>query len=393
MDFLHDGLPGMKLVARWRAPKKDEAGKVQSANLRADLVAMLGRLNICSKEYVVRQYDHEVQGGSVVKPLCGAKDDGPSDAAVMRPVLDRDEGIVVANGIVPRYSDVDTYAMVSCAVDEGVRNAVCVGADPDEMAGLDNFCWCDPVQSPDTPDGEYKLAQLVRANRALYDTCVAYGIPLISGKDSMKNDYRIGGTKISIPPTLLFSVVAKIPDVGRAVTMDFKQNRDLVYCVGVTRNELGASEYALMKGISSSRVPCVHDTAEALSCYRALYAEIREGHVRAAHDVSDGGLAVALAEMCIAGELGAAVELSALRQQGCSTEAEVLFSESSCRILVEVAPEHARAVEKRFAKLPLSQIGTVVKGDLIEVKGLKSGTALSVSRLNLKSAWKKTLDF
>ena len=202
MDFLHDGLPPMHLTARWKTPVAKKSKSAASGDLTQDLLELLKRLNICSKEYVVRQYDHEVQGGSVIKPLCGLRNDGPSDAAVLRPVLGSFEGIAVSSGIVPRYSDIDTYSMVSCAVDEAVRNACCVGADPSFMAGLDNFCWCDPVKSGANPDGEYKLAQLIRANQALYDVCLAYGVPLISGKDSMKNDYSIGEVKISIPPTI-----------------------------------------------------------------------------------------------------------------------------------------------------------------------------------------------
>ncbi|HEX9157850.1 MAG TPA: AIR synthase related protein, partial [Syntrophales bacterium] len=201
------------------------------------------RLNICSKESVVRQYDHEVQGGSVVKPLVGAANDGPSDAAVVRPVLESYEGVVVANGICPRYSDIDAYHMAACAIDEAVRNAVAVGGSLERLAGLDNFCWCDPVQSEKTPDGHYKLAQLVRANLALYDYTRIYGVPCISGKDSMKNDYQIGDTKISIPPTLLFSVIGRIEDVRKAVTMDAKRAGDLVYVLGETKRELGGSEW------------------------------------------------------------------------------------------------------------------------------------------------------
>ena len=200
---------------------------------------MLSRLNICSKESVVRQYDHEVQGGSVVKPLTGVVNDGPSDAAVIRPLLDSFEGIVIANGICPRYSDIDAYHMAAAAIDEAVRNAIAVGTPLDRLAGLDNFCWCDPVRSEKTPDGEYKLAQLVRANQALYDITTAYGVPCISGKDSMKNDYQIGSVRISIPPTLLFSTLGKMEDVRKAVTMDVKKPGDLVYVLGKTFPELG----------------------------------------------------------------------------------------------------------------------------------------------------------
>ena len=226
MDFLHDGLPQMALNARWSSPRYEEPTIPVPEDMGNALKRLLARLNICSKESVVRQYDHEVQGGSVVKPLTGIANDGPSDAAVIRPLLDTFEGIVVANGICPRYSDIDTYAMAACAIDEAIRNTIAVGGSLDHLAGLDNFCWCDPVQSDKTPDGEYKLAQLVRANQALYDYTTAFGVPCISGKDSMKNDYSIGDTKISIPPTLLFSTIGKMDDVRKAVTMDAKKAGD-----------------------------------------------------------------------------------------------------------------------------------------------------------------------
>ncbi|MGB4294172.1 MAG: AIR synthase-related protein, partial [Smithellaceae bacterium] len=248
MDFLHEGVPQMKLVARWKAPKHPEPTFAPPADLGKALKQMLSRLNICSKESVVRQYDHEVQGGSVVKPLVGICNDGPSDAAVIRPLFDSMEGVVVAHGICPRYSDIDAYWMTACVIDEAVRNAVAVGVDPDHLAGLDNFCWCDPVQSEKTPDGHFKLAQLVRANMAIFDITTGYGVPCISGKDSMKNDYSIGRTKISVPPTLLYSVIGKIPDVRQAVTMDAKRPQDLVYILGETRDELGGSEWFAKQG-------------------------------------------------------------------------------------------------------------------------------------------------
>lgn len=394
MEFLHEGLPPMHLVARWRpAETAGTASVMDSSDLTQDLLDLLKRLNICSKEYVVRQYDHEVQGGSVVKPLCGARNDGPSDAAVLRPILETFEGIAVSNGIVPRYSDIDTYAMVSCAVDEAVRNACCVGADPSYMAGLDNFCWCDPVQSDDNPDGEYKLAQLIRANQALYDVCLAYGIPLISGKDSMKNDYRIGEVKISIPPTLLFSLVAKVPDVRKSVTMDFKNGGDCIYLMGTTYRHVGCSEYALMKNSSAGPVPGIVDPRSAFSAYTALFSAIKQGLVRACHDCSDGGLAVALSEMCFSGEFGADIMLSRVRQSGCTTDPEILFSESPCRILLEVSPINAKKVESLFERLPFACIGVVTKGDVIAVKGLDRKIVLSCSRIDAKAAWKSTLQF
>ncbi|MFW5721800.1 MAG: AIR synthase-related protein, partial [Desulfohalobiaceae bacterium] len=214
MDFLHNGLPQMQLAATWERPELPRHCDIRAAgrDRTGFLKRMLGRLNICSREYLIRQYDHEVQGGSVVKPLVGVGRDGPGDAAVVRPILDSRQGLVVSNGICPKFSDLDTYWMMAACIDEAVRNAMAVGGNLQHMAGVDNFCWCDPVQSEKTPDGQYKLAQLVRANQALAHFCQAFGVPCISGKDSMKNDYTGGGVKISIPPTVLFSVISVIPD-------------------------------------------------------------------------------------------------------------------------------------------------------------------------------------
>jgi phosphoribosylformylglycinamidine synthase len=213
---------------------------------------------------VVRRYDHEVQGGSVVKPFTGVANDGPSDAAVVRPILDSYKGVVVSHGICPRYSDIDAYHMAANALDEALRNYVAVGGNPDHWAGLDNFCWCDPVLSEKTPDGPYKMAQLVRANQALLDYCVPLNLPLVSGKDSMKNDFYDGTTKISIPPTLLFSVIGTIPDIRNAVTMDFKRPGDIICLLGATKDELGGSEYLAMQGYTGTKVPQV-DVGSALT--------------------------------------------------------------------------------------------------------------------------------
>jgi phosphoribosylformylglycinamidine synthase subunit PurSL len=391
MSFLHAGLPPLNLVARWKTPRVESAVLPSGQDYSADCIKLLGRLNICSKENVVRQYDHEVQGGSVVKPLVGAGCDGPSDSAVIRPDLDSFEGIAVSNGIVPRYSDIDTYAMAACAIDEAVRNACCVGADPNHMAALDNFCWCDPVQSADNPDGEYKLAQLVRANQALYDICRAYGVPLISGKDSMKNDYRIGDVTISIPPTLLVSLVAKVPDVRKCVTMDFKEAGDLIYIVGKTYCHLGASEYSLMKNISGGAAPRVVHAKKAFSAYEALFEAQHSGLVKACHDCSDGGLAVALSEMSFSGDKGAACRLSDVPQEGCSSDAEILFSESPCRLLVEVSRKNEKRFASLFSGIACACIGEVNQSDVISIQGINNTVALTCKVQESKAAWKRTL--
>ncbi|ADH86563.1 AIR synthase-related protein [Desulfurivibrio alkaliphilus] len=392
MAFVHHGLPPMQLSARWTPPVHPELQLPDHPDLGAELHTLLGRLNVCSKEYVVRQYDHEVQAGSVVKPLTGAANDGPSDAAVIRPLLDSCQGLVIAHGICPKYSDIDTYHMAACAVDEAIRNAVATGAGLNHMAGLDNFCWCDPVLSEKTPDGPYKLAQLVRANQALAACAVAFGVPCISGKDSMKNDYMMNNVKISIPPTLLFSVVAKIDDVNRAVTMDAKKPGDLVYLLGTTYDELGGSEYAALLGGVGNNVPKVNPET-ARRRYEALHQAMTRGLVASAHDLSDGGLAVAAAESAFAGGLGLDIDLGLALTQEVYRDDVLLFSESASRLLVTVAPADADAFEQTMAGAECSRIGVVTSEPVLRISGLGGETVLVERIEDLKKSWQTTLDF
>ena len=392
MDFLHEGVPQMKLVARWKAPKHPEPTFAPPADLGKALKQMLSRLNICSKESVVRQYDHEVQGGSVVKPLVGVCNDGPSDAAVIRPLLDSMEGVVVAHGICPRYSDIDAYWMTACVIDEAVRNAVAVGVDPDHLAGLDNFCWCDPVQSEKTPDGHFKLAQLVRANMAIFDITTVYGVPCISGKDSMKNDYSIGRTKISVPPTLLYSAIGKIPDVRQAVTMDAKRPQDLVYILGETRDELGGSEWFAKQGAIGNKVPQV-EAKTAMKLYRALNKAIRAGLVASCHDCSDGGLGVALAETAFAGGLGLNVNLKDVPYRGKKRDDFILFSETASRFVVTIHPKNQAKFEKLMRSLVAREIGFVSNDGLLQISGLSGQTIIKEKIGKLKDAWQAPLNF
>ncbi len=392
MAFLHDGVPQLELKAAWVAPRHEEPGFPVPADPGKALKTMLSRLNICSKESVVRQYDHEVQGGSVVKPLVGVMNDGPGDAAVIRPLLDSFEGIVVANGICPRYSDIDTYHMAACAIDEAVRNTIAVGGSLGRIAGLDNFCWCDPVQSEKTPDGEYKLAQLVRANQALYDYTRAYGVPCISGKDSMKNDYQIEETKISIPPTLLFSTLGKMDDVRKAVTMDAKAAGHLVYVLGDTLAELGGSEWFAMNGYVGNEVPKV-DAERAKKIYSALSRAIDAGAVASCHDCSDGGLAVALAETAFSGGFGMAVDLARVPAQGINRDDYLLFSESQSRFVVTIAPEAKDVFESMLQGNTFAEIGEVLVEPVFIVKGMKGGEIIEEDIYALKEAWQSPLRF
>jgi phosphoribosylformylglycinamidine synthase subunit PurSL len=391
LDFLHKGLPVMRLTARWKPPEHEEPEFACPEDLTPTLTELLGRWNVCSKERLIRQYDHEVQGGSVVKPLIGIQSDGPGDAAVIRPLLDRYRGIAVGCGIAPRYSEIDTYWMMAACIDEAVRNIVSVGADPDHMAGLDNFCWCDPVQSDKTPDGEYKLAQLVRANEALFDISTTYRIPCISGKDSMKNDYSIGDTKISIPPTVLFSAVGIVRDVRLAVTSDFKRQGDAVYVLGITRDEVGGSEYLASKGFIGNCVPKVIDAGQAIEMYRALHRAMQSGLVASCHDISDGGLGVALAESAFAGGLGAKLSLKDIPIDSVDRDDLILFSESPCRFVIGVAEANTLAFEKAMAGFDLARVGEVTEGPTLVIKGLQDNTVVDADIRSLKKAWQDPL--
>lgn len=391
LSFLHEGLPRMRLKAVWNPPVHQEPDLKCPPDLTATLYDIMGRWNICSKERIIRQYDHEVQGGSVVKPLIGLHSDGPADAAVVRPQLDRWRGVAVGCGIAPRYSDIDTYWMMAAVIDEAVRNIVSVGADPDHMAGLDNFCWCDPVKSDKNPDGEYKLAQLVRANEGLFDITTTYRIPCISGKDSMKNDYSVGDTRISIPPTVLFSAVGIVPDVRMAVTADFKQAGDLIYLLGSTRPETGGSEYLSALGYIGNSVPRIPHPARSIAMYRALHKAMTYGLVASCHDLSDGGLGVALAESCFSGGLGADISLSKALLEDVDRDDIALFSESPCRFVVTVKPESREAFEDLMQNFDCALIGRAVSRPLLTIKGLSGKTCVLADIWELKRRWQEPL--
>ena len=393
VNFMHEGLPPLQLPAKWEPPRHEEPEFPPQDVYSEELLCLLSSLNICSKESVVRRYDHEVQGGSVVKPFTGVDNDGPSDAAVVRPILDSNEGVVVAHGICPRYSDIDTYHMTANAIDEALRNYVAVGGSLQLVAGLDNFCWCDPVLSEKTPDGPYKMAQLVRSNQALYDVCKAYNLPLISGKDSMKNDFYDGTVKISIPPTLLFSVIGRIEDARRAVTMDVKRPGDIVYLLGKTANELGGSEYFARNGFTGNNVPIV-DTAKAYSRYQAYHKAVLAGVIASCHDLSDGGLAIAAAESAFSGGYGMSIDLSRILWKGnenMRNDVALLFAESASRHLVTVHPEKQDEFEAIMSGNCFASLGVVTEEPFLVITGLNGSIVVNVTLTDLKTAWQKTL--
>lgn len=392
MDFMHNGVPRLELEAVWEAPAiRDIRVEVSDVDQGAFLHRMLGRLNICSKEYIIRQYDHEVRGGSVIKPLVGVMRDGPADAAVLRPILESDAGLVISHGICPKFSEYDTYWMMANAIDEAIRNAVAVGADPDALAGVDNFCWCDPVASDKNPDGRYKLAQLVRACKALRQFALAYNVPCVSGKDSMKNDYLGGGERISIPPTVLFTVLGVIGNVTCTQTSDFKREGDHIYLLGGTLRELAGAEAASELKLTGGRVPHV-DTTAALPRYRAVHALMGQRALSACHDCSDGGLAVALAEMCIGGRLGADVDLNAVHALEDMNCTELLYSESASRLLVSVRPDLAMLMDALGMWQSCQRIGTVT-GDKHLTLRSNTSVLLREDVEALSKSFKRTLDW
>ena len=316
LEFLHEGVPRKTLLAEWTAPVLTEPTLPVSLDYNDVLLRLLGSPNICSREAVIRQYDHEVKGRTIVKPLMGGTGQAPQDAAVVRFNFESWAGVAVSNGILPRYGDLDAYQMSAGAFDEGVRQIISVGGRLPNLSprdGIfwsvnDNFCVPDSVYDPvSNPDGKLKLAKLVQMCQALRDACAAYCIPLTSGKDSMKNDFKADGVKISVPPTVLYSMTAKIEDVRQVVTSDFKQAGDVIYLLGETYDELGGSEFYQLDNTLGANVPRVR-FEEAKALY-VLVGEANEQQlIQSCHDLSDGGFAVALAE-CTFGRDGLGADL------------------------------------------------------------------------------------
>lgn len=386
MQFVHGGRPPVIREALYEAPPETP---FQEDQLQGDagiwLTAILGSLNVASKEWVIRQYDHEVQGGSVLKPLVGVNNDGPGDAAVVRPILTSRRGLVVSCGMNPYYGDLDTYHMAASAIDEALRNCVAVGADPERIAILDNFCW-------GYTDRAETLGTLVRAALACYDVATAMRTPFISGKDSLNNEFSYQDQEgdrqtISIPSTLLISALGQVDDVATCVSMDLKAAGNLVYQVGQTHDELGGSHLGLVSGASGGRVPRM-DPGIALPTFKAIHQGICQGLIRSCHDLSEGGLAVAAAEMAFAGGLGLRLDVAGLSEQ--VGEVAALFAESNSRFLCEVTADNAAAFEELLEGIPLTRLGEVVDdGQLsIDVEGRQ---LLARSLEELKEAWQQPL--
>ncbi len=367
LEFLHNGLPKHRLEGSPHTYWHEEPALPKGTNRTKELEKLLANNNVAGFSFISDQYDYEVQGGSVLKPLSGPGRIN-TDAQVFSPVLNSKKGVVLSTGVYPSYSDISTYAMAAAAIDTAVRNAVAAGAPLSHLAILDNFCWCSSYD-------KVRLFELHEALKACYKYAVGYGTPFISGKDSMWNDFRGYDEegkpiKISIPPTLLISAIGVAPDVSRTVSPEFKNAGDLIYILGETNDELGASEYAKMlagkTGAIGNRVPKVN-LARNLHTYRALESAMKDGLVASAISVSSGGLGAALAKAAIGGMLGAEISLKNLPGNASTVDAK-LFSESQGRVVLSIAPKHERAFRKIIGKNPFAKLGRVIGGSKFEIR-------------------------
>ena len=399
LEFLHNGLPTRELRTESTEKNIGESGFECPSNLTRTLHDMLSRHNICSFEFISTQYDHEVQGGSVIKPLQGIGKVN-ANTTVIRPVLDSMKGVAISHGINPSYGDIDMYDMAACSIDTAIRNIIAVGGKPEKVAILDNFCWC----SSNDPK---RLAQLKEAVKACYDYAIKYEAPFISGKDSMFNDFKgydadNNPLLISIPPTLLISSLAVIDNVEKCVTMDAKFQGDLVYVLGETKREMGASEYFAMMSEKhkdnyvENTVPKV-DAEKAIPLYKALSKAIERGLVASAHALSLGGLGVGLAKVAIAGQHGMIIDLSKVPKEkeikGDGYESFndiVLFSETQSRFIVTVAPDLKDKFEKIMKGQKFACIGKV-NGESMKIKGTTGETIIDSKISELAESYKKTL--
>ena len=389
-EFLHDGIPQRCLTAiienqdeksRFSREPKPES-RLKNIDYAGTLLKLLSHPNIASKSSVIRIYDHEIQGGTVVKPLTGIHCDAPSDAAVLKPLGTKGyAGLAIASGINPEYGKRDSYRMAMAVVDEAIRNAVAVGTDPERIAILDNFCWGDPLR-PET------LGSLIEAARGCRDAALLYRTPFISGKDSLNNEY-LGkdGKRHAIPPTLLISSIGVVDDVTDAITMDLKEAGNDLYLIGDFHPVFGGSHFNLVAdeefSMAGESVPTISEATPRV--YKALYRAIKEKLIRSAHDISEGGLAVTSAEMCIGGRLGMKLEFV-----DADAMPHVLFGETTGCLVVEIPNEKKNDFLARFAGLPLTWIGRVTKEKFL-TSFIHGFSALKIPVDDLVKAWNTPL--
>jgi phosphoribosylformylglycinamidine synthase II len=375
MEFLFQPIKSTKTATIKKLHLKEPVF-AEPKNLSQVLLRLLSAPNIASKESVVRSYDHEVKGNTALKPLQG-DNAGPNDAAIIKPLDSSWRGVAISCGMNPNYGKIDAYHMAASAIDEAIRNNIAVGGR--RIALLDNFVW----GNPEKPE---RLGSLVRACEACYDVAKTFRTPFISGKDSLYNESPLG----PVTPTLLITAVGVVPDVRSAVSMDLKTAGNLLYIVGNTYAELGGSEYYKLQGALGKSVPKVHAT-QARKIYYAMTKAIGAGIVKACHDLSEGGLAVAAAEMALAGGFGAELDLAKVPCKGVARDDFALFSESNSRFLMEVAEGDRGTFEKIMKGKPCGLIGKVTKTPKLTIKGLRGSDIICCRVSDLDAIWKRTL--
>jgi phosphoribosylformylglycinamidine (FGAM) synthase-like enzyme len=332
--------------------------------------------NIASKESVVRTYDHEVKGNTVLKPLQGEYA-GPNDASVLKPLEDSWKGIAVSCGMNPSYGKIDTYWMAASAIDEAIRNNIAVGGR--RIALLDNFTW----GNPEKPE---RLGSLVRACKACYEFAKAFETPFISGKDSLYNESPLG----PVTPTLLITALGIIPDIRSTVSLDVKAANDSIYIIGQTFAELGGSEYYRLSGFLGKTVPKVRPS-QAKKTFNAVTKAIDLGLIKACHDLSEGGLAVAAAEMAFSSGYGMELDLRKVPMEATNRDDLMLFSESNSRFLVEVPEKAKNDFEALMRGVIRAEIGKVTKTRRLCIKGLDGELVVDAQLRDLLASWKKML--
>ena len=376
MEFMFNPCESSK-TATIKVPKLIEPEFSEPADLNETLIKLLSTPNIASKESVIRTYDHEVKGNTLLKPLQGDYA-GPNDAAVLKPIDDSFKGLTISCGMNPNYGKIDTYWMAASAIDEAIRNNVAVGGR--RISLLDNFTW----GNPEKPE---RLGSLVRACEACYDFAVAFKAPFISGKDSLYNESPMG----PVTPTLLITAIGVIPNIQNTISMDLKAAGNLLYIVGDTFNELGGSEYYKLQGCLGVSVPKVRG-AKAKRTFKAVTLAIDEGLVKSCHDLSEGGLAVAAAEMAFAGGLGLEIDLKKVPGRDLFRNDFVLFSESNSRFMIEVAETDREVFEDLMKGKVCALIGKVTKQQRLTIKGLNEKLVVDATLETLRYSWKKTLN-
>jgi phosphoribosylformylglycinamidine synthase II len=374
MHFLHNGIPMPTRSAKWESKHTSEPAASTTSNPNDQVLALLAHPNIASKHWIVRQYDHQVQGNTVMKPLNGPRGIGPSDASVIEPVPGTGKGLAVGCGLATGLSD-DPYAMTLAAIDECVRNLVCTGTDPDRIAILDNFCWPSCGK-------EENLGSLVRAAHACYDGAKAYKTPFVSGKDSLNNQFTTeSGETIEIPPTLLITGMGIVHDIDTCVSSDAKTPGNTLVLVGTPQGRLAGSHAHQLGFLSADQMPSV-DLEAGPRIARQVHDLIKRGIVRSAHDVSDGGIACAIAEMLIAGSSN---DTSIGFSADASLDWSLAFDESpSCYVLEVEDPETIRAA---IGDTPVRVLGLLNNSGRLEWDHLDAGVD------ELTESWRQPLDW